>query len=239
MSILTPSLSFGADNSLDFGTRLIPSNIVEDREGLIHVFAKQGTSTVPEKIEGLTVTSLDSSIIRVLTVKNSESGFVSEVIVKGVKAGDTKLFLAASGFSSLELPVTVYGNVMTQEQLLVKVVPDKFSLDGPFRGLVSVQLTDSDGFPLDISQKELTIKKGEYFTGTHFTVKDSGSTGKTNIFVTAPGMEAKSNDLSVDELDDDLEIKLYVSSPEAFTSSVKASPRPCSNVLINASPTTA
>ena len=228
MSILTPSLSFGADNSLDFGTRLIPSNIVEDREGLIHVFAKQGTSTVPEKIEGLTVTSLDSSIIRVLTVKNSESGFVSEVIVKGVKAGDTKLFLAASGFSSLELPVTVYGNVMTQEQLLVKVVPDKFSLDGPFRGLVSVQLTDSDGFPveasedvvvslnvannniLDISQKELTIKKGEYFTGTHFTVKDSGSTGKTNIFVTAPGMEAKSNDLSVDELDDDLEIKLYV-----------------------------
>ena len=228
MSILTPSLSFGADTSLDFGTRLIPSNIVEDREGLIHVFAKQGTSTVPEKIEGLTVTSLDSSIIRVLTVKNSESGFVSEVIVKGVKAGETKLFLAASGFSSKELPITVYGNVMTQEQLLVKVVPDKFSLDGPFRGLVSVQLTDSDGFPveasedvivslnvannniLDISQKELTIKKGEYFTGTHFTVKDSGSTGKTNIFVTAPGMEAKSNDLSVDELDDDLEIKLYV-----------------------------
>jgi hypothetical protein len=225
---LTPTLSYGADPSLDFGTRFIPSNIVEDREGMIHVFAKQGTSTVPEKIGGLTVTSLDSSIIRVLTVKNSESGFVAEVTVKGVKAGTTKLFLAAPGFSSQELPVTVYGNVLNQEQLLVKVVPDTFSLDGPFRGLVSVQLADSDGFPvkasedvsislsvannniLDISQKELIIKKGEYFTGTHFTVKDSGSTGKTNIFVTAPGMEAKSNDISVDELDEDLEIKLYV-----------------------------
>jgi hypothetical protein len=228
MCILTPSLSFGADADLNFGTRFIPSNIVEDKEGMIHVFAKQGSSSVPEKINGLTVTSLDSSILRVLTVKDSESGFVSEVIVKGVKAGTTKLFLAASGFSSLELPVTVYGNVMTQEQLLVKVVPDNFSLDGPFRGLVSVQLTDSDGFPveasedvtvslnvannniLEISQKELIIKKGEYFSGTHFTVKDSGSTGKTNIFVTAPGMEAKSNDISVDELDEDLEIKLYV-----------------------------
>ena len=228
MSILTPSLSFGADTSLDFGTRFIPSNIVEDREGLIHVFAKQGSSTVPEKIQSLTVTSLDSSILRVLTVKNGESGFVSEITVKGVKAGTTTLFLAAPGFSSLELPVTVYGNVMTQEQLLVKVVPDNFSLDGPFRGLVSVQLTDSDGFPveaskdvalslnvannniLDISQKNLIIKKGEYFTGTHFTVRDSGSTGKTNIFVTAPGMEAKSNDISVDELDDNLKIKLYV-----------------------------
>ena len=228
MTILTPSLSYGADPGLELGTRFIPSNIVEDREGMIHVFAKQGTSIVPEKIDGLTVTSLDSSILRVLTVKNSETGFVSEIIVKGVKAGTTKLFLAAPGFSSQEIPVTVYGNVMNQEQLLVKVVPDTFSLDGPFRGLVSVQLTDSDGFPvkasedvsvslsvannniLVISQKDLIIKKGEYFTGTHFTIKDSGSTGKTNIFVTAPGMEAKSNDISVDELDEDLEIKLYV-----------------------------
>jgi hypothetical protein len=228
MCILTPSLSFGADTSLDFGTRFIPSKIVQDKEGMIHVFATKSNSIVPEKIDGLTVTSLDSSIIRVLSVKNSESGFVSEVIVKGVKAGDSKLFLAAPGFSSQELPVTVYGNVMNQERLQVKVVPDKFSLSGPFRGFVSVQLTDSDGFPvkaskdvkvalsvannniLSISQKELVIKNGEYFTGTHFTVKDSGTTGKTNIFATASGMEAKSNIISVDEIDDDLEIKLYV-----------------------------
>ena len=228
MSILTPSLSFGADTDLEFGTRFIPSNIVEDKEGMIHVFAMKGSSTVPEKINGLTVTSLDSSILRVLTVKDSETGFVSEVVVKGVKAGSTKLFLAATGFSSQEIPVTVYGNVLNQEQLAVKVVPDKFSLDGPFRGLVSVQLTDSDGFPvkasedvavtlnvannniLDISHKELIIREGEYFTGTHFTVKDSGGTGKTNIFAIGPGMEARSNDISVDELDDDLEIKLYV-----------------------------
>ena len=227
MSILTPSLSYGAENDHELGTRLIPSMIVQDTEGMMQVFAKQGGILVPEKINGLTVTSLDSSILRILTVKNSELGFVSEITLKGIKAGDTKLFLAAPGFTSLELPVTVYGNVLTQEQLLVKVVPDTFSSDGPFRGLVSVELTDGDGFPvrasedvdvflspansniLEIFQKNLVIKKGEYFTGTHFIVKDSGTTGKTNIYVTGQDMEAKSNDIKVDE-QEDLEIKLYL-----------------------------
>ena len=151
-SILTPSLAFAAEGDNQFGTRLIPSMIVQDREGIIQVFAKQGNSIVPEKIDGLTVTSLDSSIIRVLTVKSSETGFVSEVTLKGVKAGETKLFLAAPGFQSLELPITVFGNVLHQEKLLVNVVPDTFSLNGPYRGLVSVQLTDVDGFPVRASE---------------------------------------------------------------------------------------
>jgi hypothetical protein len=228
MSILTPSLSYGADTNLEFGTRFIPSMIVQDREGMIQVFAKQGTSIVPEKIDGLTVTSLDSSILRVLTVKNSESGFVSEVILKGVKAGESKLFLAAPGFESLELPVTVFGNVLHQEQLLVKIVPDTFSSDGPFRGLISVELADVDGFPvrasedvnvllsaansnmLEVFQKNLVIKKGEYFTGSHFTIKDSGTTGETSIYATAEGMEAKSSDITVDKQEDNQEIKLYL-----------------------------
>jgi hypothetical protein len=227
MSILTPSLTYGADSNFEFGTRLIPTKLVEDKEGMIQIFTKKGTSLVPEKISGLTVTSLDSKILRVLTVKDSESGFVSEVTVKGIKAGTTKLFLAAPGFSSQELPVTVYGNVFNQEQLLVKVVPDTFSSAGPFRGLVSVELADVDGFPvkaaedvsvslsvannniLDISQENLVIKKGEYFTGTHFIVKDSGNTGKTNIFATALGMETKSDVITVDE-QDDLQVKLYL-----------------------------
>ena len=234
MSILTPSLTYGADSNFEFGTRFIPTKLVEDKEGVIHIFAKKGTSFVPEKIPGLTVTSLDSKIIRVLTVKDSESGFVSEVTVKGIKAGTTKLFLAAPGFSSQELPVTVYGNVFNQEQLLVKVVPDTFSSAGPFRGLVSVELADADGFPvkaaedvsvslsvannniLDISQENLVIKNGEYFTGTHFIVKDSGNTGKTNIFVTALGMETKSDVITVDE-QDDLQVKLYLVQEEINT----------------------
>ncbi|MFB5631155.1 MAG: Ig-like domain-containing protein [Nitrosopumilaceae archaeon] len=236
MSIITPSLSYGAETDLQFGTRFIPSMLVQDREGMIQVFAKQGTSIVPEKIQGLTVTSLDSSILRVLTVKNSESGFVSEVTIKGIKAGESKLFFAAPGFKSLELPVKVYGNVHNQEKLLVKVVPDTFSSDGPFRGLVSVELADIDGFPvrasedlniqlnvannkiLEIFQKDLVIKKGEYFTGSHFTVKESGIIGKTNIYATAKGMESKSKDIKIDEPNDDLEVKLYILQDKLNTS---------------------
>jgi len=228
MSILTPSFAYGAVTDTEFGTRFIPSMIVQDTEGTMQVFTTQAGTLVPEKIDGLTVTSLDSSILRILTVKNSESGFTTEITLKGIKAGDTKLFLAAPGFTSLELPVTVYGNVLTQEQLLVKVVPDTFSIDGPFRGLVSVELTDGDGFPvrasedvnvllsvanskiLEIFQKNIVIKKGEYFTGTHFTIRDSGSTGKTTIYATGPGMEAKSYDITVDKQDEDLEVKLYL-----------------------------
>ncbi|MGQ0790926.1 MAG: hypothetical protein ACT4NJ_01725 [Nitrosopumilaceae archaeon] len=234
MSILTPSLTYGADSNLEFGIRFIPTKLVEDKEGMIQIFTKKGINLVPENISGLTVTSLDSKILRVLTVKDSESGFVSEVTVKGIKTGTTKLFLAAPGFSSQELPVTVYGNVFNQEQLLVKVVPDTFSSAGPFRGLVSVELADADGFPvkaaedvsvslsvansniLDISEENLVIKKGEYFTGTHFIVKDSGNTGKTNIFATALGMETKSDVITVDE-QDDLQVKLYLLQEEINT----------------------
>ena len=228
MSILTPSLSYGADNELELGTRFIPSKLVADKEGIIQVFVKKSTNVVPEKIPGLTVTSLDSKILRVLTVKDSESGFVSEVTVKGINAGSTKLFLAAPGFPSQELPVTVYGNMFNQEQILVKVIPDSFSSDGPYRGMVSVELADVDGFPvkasedvkvslkvannniLDIAQEDLVIKKDEYFTGTYFLVKDSGNTGKTNIFATAEKMEGKSNDITVDEQSEDLHVKLYL-----------------------------
>ena len=228
MTVLSPILVFGAEGDLQFGTRIIPSKLIAQKEGTIQVFAKQGTSIIPEKINGLTVTSLDSSILRVLTVTDSESGFVSEVTVKAIKKGDTKLFLAAPGYTSQELPVTVYGNVLNQEKLLVKVVPDSFSFDGPFRGLVSVELADTDGFPvkatedvtvslhvannnvLEIFQKTLVIKKGEYFVGTHFTIRDPGLTGKTNIFATGPNMEGKSNDITINEDDEELEVKLYV-----------------------------
>jgi len=226
MSILTPSLTYGADSNFEFGTRFIPSKLVEDKEGIIQIFVTTGTSPVPEKIPGLTVTSLDSKIIRVLTVKDSESGFVSEVTVKGIKAGTTKLFLAAPGFPSKELPVTVYGNILNQEKLLVKTIPSTFSSDGPFKGLIFVELADEDGFPvkanedidilltasntglLNLIQNNIVIKKDEYFAGTHFEIKPSGQAEKANIYVTAEGMETKSTDITIDKMED-LNVKLY------------------------------
>ena len=225
-SIFAASLSYAAEGNLELGTRLIPTKLVEGKEGIIQIFATTGTSPVPEKLPGLTVTSLDSKILRVLTVENSELGFVSEVIVKGIKAGTTKLFIAAPGFSSVELPITIYGNVLNQEKLLVKTIPTSFSSEGPFKGLIYVELVDEDGFPvkankdidvflaasntnlLNIFQENIVIKQDDYFAGTHFEIKPTGNTETARIYVTAEDMEARSADITIDKLED-LEVELY------------------------------
>ena len=223
VSIFTTSLSFAQLDGSEFGIRLLPSKLIENREGIIQVFTKQGNFLIPEKINGLTVTSLDSSIVRVTSVKHSDSGFVSEVNVKAMKQGTTKLFLAAPGFTSTELPITIFGNKLSKELLLVKAIPDTFSPNGPFRGVVSVELADEDGFPilasedipvslnvqnsiLDIFQKNLVIKKGEYFTGTQFTVRDPG---KTTIYASGQGLEGKSNEINVGDESNDLTLELF------------------------------
>ncbi len=223
MSIFTISVSYAQLDGSEFGIRLLPSKLIEDKEGIIQVFIKQGTFLIPEKINGLTVTSLDSSIVRVISVKHSDSGFVSEVNVKAMKQGSTSLFLAAPGFTSTELPITIFGNKLSKELLLVKAIPDTFSSNGPFRGVLSVELADEDGFPilasedipvslnvqnniLDIFQKNLIIKKGEYFTGTQFTAIDPG---KTTIFASGQGLEGKSNEIKVGEETNDLTLKLF------------------------------
>jgi len=222
-SILTTSLSYAQLDSSEFGIRFLPTLLIEDKEGIIQVYSKQGNFLIPQKIDGLTVTSLDSSIIRVLRILDSDSSFVSDVTVKAVKTGSTKLFLAAPGFAPIELPVTVHGNKLNKEQLLVKATPDTFSPHGPYRGVISVELADVDGFPIlatediavsltlsnniiDIFQKNLVIKKGEYFTGTQFTVKDSG---KTTIYASGQGLEGKSNEINASEEAGDITLELF------------------------------
>ena len=121
-------------DDIELGTRFLPSLLVEDSEGMIQVYAKQGENIVPKKISGLTATSLDSSIVRVIDVRESKTGFDSEIRIKAMKAGDTSIFIVGPGFSALEIPVTIHGNKLTQEQLLIKVIPDSFSANGPWRG---------------------------------------------------------------------------------------------------------
>ena len=228
-----PNFSYSQERNLDFGTRVLPSKLIENSEGIIQVYAKQGTTVVPEKINGLTVTSLDSSIIRVISVRSSESSFVTEVTVNALKPGATKLFLAAPGFTPTELPVLINGNKLNQEKLLVKAIPDTFSSNGPFRGFVSVELADEDGIPVvaredtpislttsdslvSIFQKDLVIKKGEYFTGTQFTIKDSGM---ATIFASGKGIDGKSNEITSGEESEHLTLGLYVFPDKINTAS--------------------
>ena len=213
-----------AEEELD--ARFLPSKLIEGSEGSIQVFAKDGDVTIPKKVTGVTATSLDSSIVRVTDVIESESGLWSEIRIRAVSSGETTIFVAASDFSPLEIPITIYGNKLTQEQLLVKAIPTTFTTGTQIEGYVSVQLADEDGFPViankdtiisisssdtsvaQLDDSELIIPKGEYFAISKFNVDKSG---ETRIFASSLGMEtAKSETIIVNEEEEDLEIKVFV-----------------------------
>jgi hypothetical protein len=168
------------------------------------------------------VTSLDSSILRIEKVMQDDS-FVTEVLVKAGKPGTTTLYVAAPGFTSKEIPITIYGNKNHASTLLVKVTPDSFKTSGQRDGYISIELADEDGFPviakedvaitlstanrdiIEISNPNLIIKKGEYFTYSKFQIKKSG---EAVVYATSPGIQTESGTVTVDE-DEDLTVKLY------------------------------
>ncbi|HXG13779.1 MAG TPA: Ig-like domain-containing protein [Candidatus Nitrosotenuis sp.] len=215
---ITMSLAYAEE----FDIRFVPSKLVENSEAKMHVFVTDGTQMIPTKISGLTVTSLDSSVLHIEKVQEGNS-FVTEVVVKSGKAGTTTIYLAAPGFTSKEIPVTVYGNKNNAATLLIKVTPDTFTTSGSSEGYIAVQLADEDGFPVTAKEdtvvtlntasrdivefptQNLIIKKGEYFAYTKFNTKQSGT---AVLYATSPGIETQSSTVTVEE-DEDLTVKLY------------------------------
>ncbi|MEX1053672.1 MAG: Ig-like domain-containing protein [Nitrosopumilaceae archaeon] len=223
MSLFT-SVTYG-QTSTEFGHRLIPNKIVANTEGILQVYAKEGDIMIPTQINNLIITSSDSSIIQILDIGKNENGFITPVKVKAISSGTANIALAAPGFLSEEFPVTVYGNKNSQAQLLIKTAPDTFSVNGPDKGYVSVELADEDGFPtrasddiaitLSTSQNdvirmtntELTINKGEYFAIGEFQVNQPGN---ALIYASSPLMETVSSTVTVSEIEEPLTVQLYV-----------------------------
>ena len=170
-------ISQGAED-IELSYRFLPSKLVENSDVTMYVYSVQDFNVIPNQIQGIRASSLDSSIVRVVEVKPNESGFMSEVLLKTGKPGDTIITLVASDFSSIEVPVEVNGNKLSQTQLLIKTVPEDFTVNGINDGIISVQLADEDGFPViakkdtvislsssdnsivAISQRDLIIKEG-------------------------------------------------------------------------------
>jgi len=223
MSLFT-SVTYG-QTPTEFGHRLIPNKIVANTEGVLQVYAKEGEAMIPSQINNLVITSSDSSIIQIVEIGKNENGFITPVKVKAISSGTADIALAAPGFLSEEFPVTVYGNKNSQEQLLIKTAPDTFSVNGPDKGYVSVELADEDGFPtrasddititLSTSQNdvirmtdtELTIKKGEYFAIGEFQVNQPGD---ALIYASSSLMEPVSSTVTVGEIEEPLTVQLYV-----------------------------
>jgi hypothetical protein len=222
-SILIINNAF-AQTSSEFGYRLIPSKIVENSKGILHVYPKAEIG-IPEKIDSLVVTSSDSSIIKIDGIQENPDGGITSINISAVGSGTANIALAAPGFLSQEFEVTVYSNKHNPSKLLIKTTPDTFSLNGPKKGYVSVELTDKDDFPtkatedmtislststsdvVSLKNNELVIKKDEYFAYAEFDVTHSGS---TLIYASSPNMETVSSKVTLNEASEPLEVHLYV-----------------------------
>jgi hypothetical protein len=220
--LIVYALSASLAYAEEFDIRFLPSKLVENSQGRMHVFVAEGGQIIPKKINDLTVTSLDSSILHIEKVEQSDA-FSTEIIVKSGKPGTTTLYLAAPGFTSKEIPVTIYGNKNNAATLLVKITPDTFTTSGNREGYISVELADEDGFPVvakedttislstanrdivELSSSSMIIKKGEYFVYDKFQIKKSG---EAVLYATAPGIQTQSSTVTV-EKDEDLTVKLY------------------------------
>ena len=223
-------ISQGAED-LELGYRFLPSKLVENSDVSMYVYSLQDDNVVPNTIQGIRASSLDSSIVRVVEVKSNESGFMSEVLLKTGKPGDTIITLVASDFSSIEIPVEVNGNKLSQTQILIKTVPEDFTANGISDGIISVQLADEDEFPviakkdtvislsssdnsvISIPQRDLIIKQGDYFAIGNFEVK---SEGESKIYASSLGLDSVNTEITVDE-EEDLTVELYV-YPETISS---------------------
>ncbi len=206
----------------ELGVRLIPSKIMENTEGILEVYST-GDST--QSVDQLIATSSDSSIIQILGVEQTENHFITNVKIKAISEGTTNIALAAPGFQSQELPITVYKNSNTPANLLIKTTPTTFTTTGPKQGYVSVELTNNDGFPIkatddtiitltttnndvvQLKNDQLTIPKGEYFGIAEFQINHQGS---AKISASSASMQTVSSTVTVSTTTQKQIVQVYV-----------------------------
>lgn len=213
--------AFAADYA--FEVRLIPEKIIVGSEGILQIHALKNGNFFPKQIDGIAVSSADHSIIKILEMKNS--GSTINVKIKAIKEGTTEISMVAQGFVSQKFPITVYDNKNNQAQLLLKTTPSDFSLNGPTKGYVSIELTDSGGNPtkatadtqvkltlsknniVNLANPNVVIKKGEYFTVQEFSIAKPGD---VTIYASSDNMDTVSDTITISQEATPLKIQLYV-----------------------------
>ena len=224
--------AYGQSDS-ELGVRLVPNKIMENTDGILQVYSNSDDIV---KIDKLIATSSDSSIIQILGIETEKGGFVTDVKIQAVGAGDATIALAAPGFHSMEYKVTVYKNTVTAANLLIKTTPTTFSSNGPKLGYVTVELANGDGFPTyanadipititssdsgvaSITTNQITIVKGSYFAIGQFETKQEGT---AQISAASPSMQSISTPVTVQAQDSPQTIQAYV-YPQTLSASSAA-----------------
>lgn len=221
-----------AQTTSEFGYQLHPEKLLENTVGTLQIFVTSNEMMVPKTIDDLKVISSDNSIIQVLDVQENNDGYTKNIQIKAIKPGMANIALAAPGFSSKEIALEVYNNNNYPTQILMKVTPNDFPIDGPRFGYVTVELATTGGLPtvapeditvkvetpnkdvITLKNQELLIKKGEYFAMTEFDLVNSGD---AIIFASAENMKKVSDFVHIRKPIAPLQVQLFV-IPEQFSS---------------------
>lgn len=209
-----------ADGDNQLVARSLPSKIIANTDGIIQVSAQTYGNTV-DKVVAI---SSDPSIIQILAVENDPIHVAVDVKIRALNAGQTTIALAASGFSSLQLPVTVYPDSQGATNLLIKTTPNSFSTSGPTTGYVAVEATNADGIPtpvpadtqiklsvsdsniISLTDYQMIIKRGSYFTMEKFVTNKPGT---AQITASSPSIQPISTTVTVNNIDTQYTLQAY------------------------------
>ncbi len=222
-------LSAYADSEFVF--KLLPGKLLEYTDGTIQVFVESGGLMVPTKIIGLKTSSTDTSIVKIVEIEPAND-YITNIQIQALKPGTANIVLAAPGFMSQEIPITVFNNNNFPTQIQMKITPNDFPVDGPRHGFIGIELLTTSGLPskadndtlikfstpntdmLELKETEVLIKKGEYFAINEFNVLSSG---EPIIFAETEGMKRISQFINIQEAAEPYKIQVYT-FPSTFTS---------------------
>ena len=224
LAVLPITSSAYAQTISSFGYKILPEKILENSEGIIQVYEFENDLIMPYKIEDLKVTSSNTEIIQIIDIEENENGFISNVRIKAMNPGTANIAIASHGFYSLDFPITVYTNNNFPAQILMKLTPNDFPIDGPKNGFIGIELVTTDGLPtkanedikvsistpntnvLELQSNEVIIKKGDYYIIEEFTIINPGD---ALVFAEVSGMKRVSDIVHVRKPNGPLTVQLY------------------------------
>lgn len=221
-----------AQKTAEFGYQLHPEKLLENTIGTLQIFVISNEMMVPRSIDNLKVVSSDNSVIQILNVEENNNGYTKNIQIKAMKPGIANIALAAPGFASKEITLQVFNNNNYPTQILMKVTPDDFPIDGPRFGYITIELATTGGLPtvapeditikletpntdtITLKNQEVLIKKGEYFVITEFDLVNSGD---AIIFASTDNMKKISETVHIRKATEPLQLQLFV-IPDKYSS---------------------
>jgi hypothetical protein len=234
ISIMVGGLAIpaNAQSTSEFGYKLHPEKLLENTVGDLQIFAVSNDIMVPKTIQNLKAISSDTEIIEILNIQEDTESFTKNIKIKAGNSGIATIVLAAPGFSSKEISLEVFNNNNFPTQILMKVTPEIFAVDGPKFGYVAVELATTGGLPakaekdtiisietpntnvIKLRNSEIIILQGEYYGIIEFDIVGYGD---GIIFAETEGMKKVSQLVDILEPEGPLEIQLTI-IPKTFSS---------------------